>query len=75
MTDPASSARSDKNGLKDNSNGLLGILKKFCIPLSTKSRILICVGLDSDCSVVTPHRNANFRVKHLDSASEQIVGA
>ena len=70
-TDPASSARSDKKGLKDNSNRLLGIVNKFCIPFGIKSRILICGGLDSDCTVVTLHRTAFFRVKHLNSAIEQ----
>ena len=62
---------SDKKGLKNNSNRLLGIIKKFCIPFSTKSRILICEGLDSDCTVVTLHRTANFRVKHLNLVIEQ----
>ena len=46
-TDPASSSRSDKKGLKDNNNRLLGIVNKFCIPFGTKSKILICGGLDS----------------------------
>ena len=64
-SDPASSARSDKKGLKDNSNRFLGIVNKFCITFGTKSRILICGGLDSDCTVVTHHRTASFRVKHL----------
>ena len=70
-TDPASSARSDKKGLKDHNSRLLGIVNKFCIPFVTKCRILICWGLDSDCTVVTLHRIANFRVKHLNSAIEQ----
>ena len=70
-TDPASSARSDKKGLKDNNNRLLGIDIKSCIPFGTKSEILICGGLDSDCTVVTLHRNANFRVKHFNSVIEQ----
>ena len=55
-TDPASSARSDKKGLMDNNNRLLGIVNKFCIPFGTKSRILTCGRLDSDCTVVTLHR-------------------
>ena len=42
--DPAISARSDKKGLKDNNNRLLGIVNKFCIPFGTKSKILICRG-------------------------------
>ena len=54
-TDPASSARSDKKGLEDNNNRLLGIINKFCIPFGTKSKILFCGGLDSDCTVVTLH--------------------
>ena len=43
-TDPASSARSDKKGLKDNNNRLVGIVNEFCFPFGTKSRILICGG-------------------------------
>ena len=70
-TDPASSARSDKKGLKDNKNRLLRIVNKFCIPIGTKSRILICGVLDSDCTVVSLHRIANFRVKHLKSGIEK----
>ena len=70
-TGPAKSARSDKKGLIDNKNRLLGIVYTFCIPFGTKSRILICEGLDSDCTVVTLQRTANFRVKHLDSVVEQ----
>ena len=46
-TDPASSSGSNKKGLKDNNNRLLGIVIKFCIPFGTKSKILICGGLDS----------------------------
>ena len=46
-TDPASSSTSDKKGLNDNNNRLLGIINKFCIPFGTKSKILICGGLDS----------------------------
>ena len=45
-TDPASSSRSNKKGLNDNNN-LLGIVNKFCIPFGTKSKIVICGGLDS----------------------------
>ena len=70
-TDPATSARSDKKGLKDHNNRLLGTFNKFCIPFGTKSRILICAELDSDCTVVSLHRIANFRVKHLNLAIEQ----
>ena len=39
--------------------------------LGQKSKISICGGLDSDCTVLTPHRIMNFRVKHLNSAIEQ----
>ena len=46
-TDPASSTRSNTKGLKDNSNRLLGIVNKFCTPFGTKSKIVICGGLDS----------------------------
>ena len=46
-TDPSSSSGSDKKGLKDNNNRLLGIVNKFCITFGTKSNILICGGLDS----------------------------
>ena len=66
-TDPASSARSDKKGIKDNNNRLLGIVNKFC----TKSKISICGGLDSDCTEVTLHRIANCRVEHLNSGIEK----
>ena len=46
-TDPASSSRSNKKGLNDNNNRLLGIVNKFCIPFGTKSKVVICGGLDS----------------------------
>ena len=46
-TDPGSSTRSDNKGFKDNNNRLLGIVNKFCIPFGTKSKMLICGGLDS----------------------------
>ena len=59
-TDPASSSRSDKKGLKDNNNRLLGIVNKFCITFGTKRKILLCWGLDSDCTVVILHRTANL---------------
>ena len=64
-TDPASSSRSGKKGHKDNNNRLLGIVNTFCIPFRTKSKILPCWGLDSDCTVVTFHRTTNFRVMHI----------
>ena len=69
-TDPASNASSDKKGPKDNKNRLLGVVNKFCIPFGTKSRILICGGPDSDCTVVTIHQTAKFRVRHLNSVIE-----
>ena len=72
-TDPVSKARSDKKGLNDNNNRLLGIVNKFCIPFGTTSRILICGVLDSDCTVVTLHRTANFRVKHLNLGIQQTL--
>ena len=70
-TDPANSARSDKKGHKDNNNRLLGIVNKFCIPFGTKVMKLMCGGLDSDCTVVTLHQIAIFRVKHHNSSIEQ----
>ena len=70
-TDPASSSRSDKKGLKGKNNRLFGFVKKFCIPFGTKSKILICGWLDSDCTVVTLQRTAKFRVKQLNSVFAQ----
>ena len=70
-SDPASGSRSDKKELKDNNSRLLGIVNKFCIFFDTKSKILICEGLDSDYTVVTLHRTANFRVEHLNSGIEK----
>ena len=69
-TDPASNARSNTKGLKDNNNRLLGIFNKFCVPFDTEIRISICRTLDSDCTVVTLHRVANFRARHLNSYVE-----
>ena len=69
-TDPASSSRSDKKGLKDNNNRLLGIVKSFVSLLVQKVRYY-SGGLDSDCTVVTLHQTENFRVKHLNSGIEQ----
>ena len=37
-TDPARSSRSDKKGLKDNNNRLLGIVKSFVFLLVQKVR-------------------------------------
>ena len=50
-TDPASSSMSDKKGLNNNNNRLLGIVNIFCIPFGTKSKIVICGGLDSAACV------------------------
>ena len=41
-TDPASSEKSNKKGLQDNSNRLLGIVNKFCIPFGREIKIPIC---------------------------------
>ena len=65
-TYPTSLARSSRKGHKDN-NRLLGIVNKFFIPFGTQIKISICGGLDSDCTVVTLHRVAKFRIKHLNS--------
>ena len=70
-TDPASSSRSNEKGLNDNNNRLLGIVNKFCIPFGTKSKIVICRGARQCCTVVTLHRTANIRVKHLNSDIKQ----
>ena len=70
-TDPASSAWSSGKGLKENKNGLLGIVSKFCISFGKEIKISICGGLDSDCTVVNLHRVVTFRVKHLNSDIEQ----
>ena len=69
-TDPASSARINRKGLKDNNNRLLDIFNKFCISFGTEIRISICGGLDSDCTLVTLHRFAKFRAGHLNSYVE-----
>ena len=64
-TDPASSAKSSRKGLKDDQNRLLGIANKFCLPFGTKIKLSCCGRLDRDCTEVTLHRVANFQVKHL----------
>ena len=69
--DPASSARSSREGVKDNNNRLLRIVNMFCIPFGTARTISICGGLESDCIVVTLHRVASFRVMHLNSDTER----
>ena len=66
-TDPASSSRSSRKGLKDNNNRQLAIVNKFCIPFGTEIKLSIYGELDSDCTEVTLHRVANFRVKHFNS--------
>ena len=43
-TDPASSARSCRKGLKDNYYRLLGIVSNFCIPFGTEIKISISGG-------------------------------
>ena len=56
---------------KDNNNRLLGIANNCCILFGSESTISIYGELDSDCTVVTLSRVANFRVKHLNSDIEQ----
>ena len=73
-TDRASSAKTHRKGLKDNNNRLLGIVNKICIPFGTEIKISICGGLDGDCTEVTLHQVANFRVKHPNSDSEKPGG-
>ena len=46
-TDPTSSTMSNKKGLNDKKNRLLGIVNEFCIPFGTKIKIVICGGLES----------------------------
>ena len=57
----------------DSNNRLLGIVIEFRIPFGTEIKISICGALDRDCTEVTLHRVANFRVKHLNSDIEQPV--
>ena len=70
-TDPASNARSSRKGLKYNYNRLLGLVNKFCILCGTEIRISVCRVLGSDCTLVTLHRVAIFRVQHLNSYVER----
>ena len=70
-TDPPSSAKCSRKGLKDNNNRQLGVVNRFCIPFGTEIKISICGDLDSHCTKVTLHRVANFRAKHLNSNFEQ----
>ena len=46
-------------------------LTSFVSLFDSKSNILIFGVLDSDCTLVTLHRIANFRNKHLNSGIEQ----
>ena len=48
-TDPASSSRSDKKGLKDNNNRLLGIVKSFVSLLVLKVRYYSVGGSGAFC--------------------------
>ena len=60
-----------RKGLNDNNKRLLCVVNKFCIPFCREIKISICGGLDSDCTEVTLHRDANFRFKHVISDIEQ----
>ena len=70
-TDPASSTGNNRKRLNDNYNRLLGIVNKFCIPFGTKSKDSNLWGARQCCTVVTLHRTANIRVKHLNSDNKQ----
>ena len=70
-SDPASSARSDKKGPRTTTFDRWVSLTSFASLLVQKSKISICGGIDSDCTVMNLHRIANFRVKHLNSGIEQ----
>ena len=71
LTDPASSTRNSRKGLKDNNTRLLSIVNKFPIPFGTERTISICGGLKSDCIVVTLQRVGNFRFKIFISDTER----
>ena len=58
-------------GLNDNDSRLLGIVNNFCIPFGTKNKIVICGVARQCCTVVTLHRTAKIRLKHLNSDIEQ----
>ena len=60
-----SSERSNRKGHKDNSNQLSGINELFCTIFDTESTASFCGGHDSDCTEVTSHLIATFRVKHF----------
>ena len=70
-TDPASSSWSDKKGPKDSNNRLLVIVNKFFYPFWYKKQDINLWGARQCCTVVTLHRTAKFRVKHLNSDIEQ----
>ena len=59
-TDPASSARSSRKGLKDNINRWLGIVSKFCILFRTEFKISISGALDKDCKESDPQPSCEF---------------
>ena len=46
----------------------------FCILFGTESTILMCGGHEIDCTEVTFHGVAKFRVKHLNSDIERTQG-
>ena len=68
--DPASSARSNKRCSRTTIIDCWISLTSF-VSFGTKSKMSICGGHDSDCTEVTPHRGANFQVKHFNSDIEQ----
>ena len=63
-THPASSARSNKKGLKETTIECLDIVNKLYIPFGTKIMIPNYGGLDSDCAEVALRRVSNFQVRH-----------
>ena len=65
-----SSGKQCKEQQKDKNNRLLGIASNCCILFGSESTMSMCGELDSDCTVVTLSRVANFRVKHLNSDTE-----
>ena len=71
-TDPASSARSNKKGLKETTIDCRVSLTNFISLLVQKSRYQSVGGLDSNCAEMNLHRVANFQFKHLNSDFEQI---
>ena len=67
-------AKISSKGHKDNNNRLMGMVKHFCIVFGTESTISMCGGHETDCTEVTFHRVAKFRVKHLSSDIERTRG-